>query len=41
MLAFAVFFATPTPSPGPRNVEMFNLYQHTLDRNPAALNTFC
>ena len=38
MLAFAVFFASYAFSRA-HNVEMFNLYQHTLDRNAGALNT--
>lgn len=39
MLAFAVFFASYAFSRA-GNVEMFNLYQQTLDRNAGALNTF-
>ena len=39
MLAFAVFFAAYAFARA-RNVEMFNLYQQTLDRNAGALNTF-
>ena len=39
MLAFAVFFASYAFARA-RNVEMFNLYQQTLDRNAGALNTF-
>jgi len=38
MLAFAVFFATYAFARA-KNVEMFNLYQQTLDRNLGALNT--
>ena len=38
MLAFAVFFATYAFARA-KNVEMFNTYQHTLDRNLGALNT--
>ncbi len=38
MLAFAVFFATYAFARA-KNVEMFNLYQHTLDRNLGGLNT--
>ncbi|HEX6734584.1 MAG TPA: cytochrome c oxidase subunit 3 family protein [Azonexus sp.] len=38
MLAFAVFFASYAFARA-RNVEMFNLYQQTLDRNAGALNT--
>ena len=39
MLAFAVFFAAYAFARA-SNVEEFNLYQHTLDRNLGALNTF-
>lgn len=39
MLVFAVFFATYAFARA-KNVEMFNLYQQTLDRNLGALNTF-
>lgn len=39
MLAFAVFFAAYAFARS-KNVEMFNTYQHTLDRNLGALNTF-
>ena len=39
MLAFAVFFSAYAFARA-RNVEMFNLYQQTLDRNLGALNTF-
>lgn len=39
MLAFAVFFAAYAFARA-KNVEMFNTYQHTLDRNLGALNTF-
>ena len=39
MLDFAVFFASYAFARA-RNVEMFNLYQQTLDRNAGALNTF-
>jgi nitric oxide reductase NorE protein len=39
MLAFAVFFASYAFARA-GNVEMFNLYQQTLDRNAGALNTF-
>jgi nitric oxide reductase NorE protein len=38
MLAFAVFFASYAFARA-KNVEMFNLYQQTLDRNLGALNT--
>jgi nitric oxide reductase NorE protein len=38
MLAFAVFFATYAFARA-KKVEMFNLYQQTLDRNLGALNT--
>ena len=38
MLAFAVFFSTYAFARA-KNVEMFNLYQQTLDRNLGALNT--
>ena len=38
MLAFAVFFSAYAFARA-RNVEMFNLYQQTLDRNLGALNT--
>jgi hypothetical protein len=38
MLAFAVFFAAYAFARA-KNVEMFNLYQQTLDRNLGALNT--
>ena len=38
MLAFAVFFATYAFARA-KNVEMFNLYQQTLDRNLGGLNT--
>ena len=38
MLAFAVFFASYAFA-RTKNVEMFNLYQQTLDRNAGALNT--
>lgn len=38
MLAFAVFFATYGFARA-KNVEMFNLYQQTLDRNIGAINT--
>ncbi len=38
MLAFAVFFASYAFARA-KNVEMFNLYQQTLDRNAGALNT--
>ena len=38
MVAFAVFFASYAFSRA-NNVEMFNLYQQTLDRNAGALNT--
>lgn len=39
MLAFAVFFAAYAFARA-SHVEEFNLYQHTLDRNLGALNTF-
>jgi len=39
MLAFAVFFAAYAFARA-KNVEMFNTYQQTLDRNLGALNTF-
>jgi len=39
MLAFAVFFSAYAFARA-KNVEMFNLYQQTLDRNLGALNTF-
>lgn len=38
MLAFAVFFASYAFARA-HNVEMFNLYQQTLDRNAGAINT--
>lgn len=38
MLAFAVFFAAYAFARA-KNVELFNLYQQTLDRNAGALNT--
>lgn len=38
MLAFAVFFSAYAFARA-NNVELFNLYQHTLDRNAGALNT--
>ena len=38
MLAFAVFFSAYAFARA-KNVEMFNLYQQTLDRNAGALNT--
>jgi nitric oxide reductase NorE protein len=38
MLAFAVFFASYAFARA-GNVEMFNLYQQTLDRNAGAINT--
>ena len=38
MLAFAVFFSAYAFARA-NNVEMFNLYQQTLDRNAGALNT--
>ena len=38
MLAFAVFFSAYAFARA-KNVEMFNLYQQTLDRNSGALNT--
>ena len=38
MVAFAVFFSAYAFTRA-RHVEMFNLYQQTLDRNLGALNT--
>lgn len=38
MLAFAVFFSAYAFARA-NNVELFNLHQHTLDRNAGALNT--
>ena len=38
LLAFAVFFAAYSFARA-KNVEMFNLYQQTLDRDLGALNT--